>query len=216
MGHETIIARLSTLALSVPHARFAPPAPTAVASRGVAVATRVHRDRRARAWLSAPGSLTARLRQLGEVRVIRLRQGHAALRPRERALLASHHGHVREVLLLVDGRPAVWARSAVSAQAAHGAWRAIRGLGTRPLAELLFTDPAVRRAPLYAAPLRQHGAGASQRRRDWQEASPCALHGVTGAEPPPGWIRWSVFMRRQQPLIVQEAFAPWVLQMALP
>lgn len=123
-------------------------------------------------------------------------------------MLGCPHGHVREVLLLVDGRPAVWARSATSVLAARGAWRAIHGLGNRPLAELLFSDPAVRRAALQSAPLPAWGHGAQRRTRDWQ--------GVAPAVPAPHWIRWSVFQRHGQALLVQEAFAPWVLALQVP
>ncbi len=184
----------------------APNRPTApIAS---AAAQRRHTGRLARRWLSATGSLTARLKGLGTVRVIRLRQGHQALRPREQAMLGCPHGHVREVLLLVNDRPAVWARSATSVQAAQGAWRAIHGLGNRPLAELLFSDAAVRRAPLQSAPLRNVGPGARRRARDWQRVHP--------TEDRPHWIRWSVFERHGQALLVQEAFAPWVLAQQAP
>jgi chorismate--pyruvate lyase len=161
----------------------------------------------ARRWLSADGSLTARLRGLGAVRVSRLRQGHQLLTPAEQTLLGLRHGHVREVLLWVDERPAVWARSVVSVQGVKGAWRALRGLGNRPLAELLFADRAVRRQPLSARPLKRHERGGAHLRQAWPGGRAAA---------PPTWLRWSVFTRRGQVLLVQEAFSPWVLCRPLP
>jgi chorismate lyase len=158
------------------------------------------------------------LRGLGQVTVHKLRQGHRALLPMEQDLLGMSHGHVREVLLRVDGQVAVWARSVTPVGATRGAWRAMRGLGNRPLAELLFTDRAVRRAPLCARQLQRHEPGAATLRRDWAQAL-----GDLSVTPPtfsplgaPAWMRWSVFQRRGQPLLVQEAFAPWVLQQPLP
>lgn len=178
---------------------------------------RRHGQRAARRWLQATGSLTARLRGLGSVTVQKLRQGHQALRPVELRLLGLTHGHVREVLLRVDGQPAVWARSVTPVQATRGAWRAMRGLGNRPLAELLFADRSVRRAPLSARRLARHSPGAAGLGRDWalalQASTAGGPLGDTGA---PAWIRWSVFHRRGQPLLVQEAFAPWVLSRPLP
>jgi chorismate lyase len=166
----------------------------------------------ARQWLAATGSLTARLRGLGAVSVHKLRQGHQALLPLERQLLGIAHGHVRVVLLRVDGQPAVWARSVTPLGATRGAWRAMRGLGNRPLAELLFTDRAVRRAPLCARRLSRHAPGSAALHRDWRHA----LHSPPETAPTPHWMRWSVFHRRAQPLLVQEAFAPWVLTRPLP
>ncbi len=161
----------------------------------------------ARRWLFADGSLTARLRGLGPVAVTRLRQGHQALTPTEQGLLGLRHGHVREVLLRVDGQPAVWARSVTSVRGVQGAWRALRGLGNRPLAELLFTDRAVRRAPLASRRLKRHELGQAHLTHGWPD-EPRALT--------PTWVRWSVFTRRGQALLVQEAFSPWVLSQALP
>jgi len=114
---------------------------------------------------------------------------------------------VREVLLRVDGQPAVWARSVTGVSGVQGAWRALRGLGNRPLAELLFSDRAVHRAPLASRRLNRHELGHAHLTHGWPD--------VPGARAPT-WVRWSVFTRRGQALLVQEAFSPWVLSQALP
>ncbi len=207
--------------LSSPRPRRRPAAPQRSAAQGRARLPRGAGRQAigpARHWLNATGSLTARLRGLGQVTVHKLRQGHQALQPIEQDLLGMAHGHVREVLLRVDGQAAVWARSVTPVGATRGAWRAMRGLGNRPLAELLFTDRAVRRAPLCARRLQRHAPGAAVMRRDWAQArapstGPGSAPGPHGA---PAWMRWSVFHRRGQPLLVQEAFAPWVLRRPLP
>ena len=73
------------------------------------------------------------------------RQGRQVLWPQEREALGASEGHVREVVLLIDGRPAVWARSVTPLSAVKGPWQAMKGLGTRPLAELLFAHRRVHR-----------------------------------------------------------------------
>ena len=163
-----------------------------------------------RAWLAAPGSLTARLRSHGEVRVEVLDQGRRRLWPQERRALGCGVGHVREVILHVGDRPAVWARSSVSARAVKGPWRAIKGLGTRPLAELLFSHHAVSRGPLHACRIGPHGLEGGHLGRQWpgQAAGATPVRG-----PAPAWVRHSVFRHRGHPLQVMEAFAPWVLHL---
>ena len=103
-------------------------------------------------WLQAEGSLTARLRQFGPVQVQVQRQGHMALWVPEQQDVRQRGGYVREVVLLLNGRPAVWARSVTSMAASRGPWRALQGLGTRPLAELLFAARPVARACTFAPP----------------------------------------------------------------
>lgn len=153
------------------------------------------------AWLTAPGSLTARLRAHGQVQVQVQRQGSQRLWPEERRDLRCRSGHVREVVLLLNGRPVVWARSATSHQALQGSWKALTGLGTRPLAELLFQHRHVDREPLRVEKLIPHGRAASRLRAAW----PDAHH--------PLWARSSVFHQHGQALRVMESFAPWIARL---
>lgn len=170
-------------------------------------------QRRLTAWLCAPGSLTARLRAHGQVTVRVLCQGHLPLWPQEQAAIGCRSGHVREVMLMVGGRPAVWARSATPLIATQGAWRAIKGLGTRPLAELLFTHRQVRRGPLQARRLAATSREGARVRRSWCQHTPTSLPGPC---PPPEWARHSVFHHKGQPLQVLEAFSPWVGMLLTP
>ena len=156
-------------------------------------------------WLRAPGSLTARLRQHGRVEVQVQRQGRMALWVPEQQDLQQRSGYVREVVLLLNGRPVVWARSATSLAAIRGPWRAMQGLGTRPLAELLFAARPVARAPLRQQYLPPSGVMQSHIRRQWQQ-----LQQRTAADGIPLWARSSVFWHRCQALRVMEAFSPWV------
>lgn len=157
-------------------------------------------------WLVAPGSLSARLARAAPPFRVHLRaQGRASAWPGETAALglpANAALVVREVLLRAGGRPCVFARSATSARAARGTWRAIHGLGQRPLAELLFSRRDVRRTPLAIAWLPAAHPEAIAVRRAWAE---CA----SGPAPAGGWWRRdSVFWRGGQGLRVAEYFPP--------
>jgi chorismate--pyruvate lyase len=156
-----------------------------------------------RRWQHAPGSLTARLKALGErFEVLTLRQGVAPLLAEERRVLGSGRHLVREVILKVDGRPLVWARSVAPAHALAGPWRALAGLGARPLGQLLFDDARVARSPLVA---HRWGCGCKEYgrvRRDWLEFTGAGWPGAVVAG------RSSVFVRQGAKLRVFEAFAP--------
>lgn len=172
-------------------------------------------DARLRAWLQAQGSLTARLRAFGDVQVQVLRQGIQPLWPMEQAELQQRCGYVREVVLWVDGRPAVWARSATPLAAIKGPWRALRGLGTRPLAELLFASSHVLRSPLRMHRLPKGGAMQTYVAGQWQALAGCALLKQSAGNAP-RWMRSSVFWHTGHPLRVMEAFAPWVCALKQP
>ncbi|WP_374262475.1 chorismate lyase, partial [Zoogloea sp.] len=103
-----------------------------------------------RGWLSDDSSLTARIRaRCGRFSLTVVRQGKGVVLPDELAALGLHrHARLwqREVLLLADGEPVVFARSLVAATAIPADWHLLRGLGGRPLAAVLFDDPRVARS----------------------------------------------------------------------
>jgi chorismate lyase len=163
-----------------------------------------------RDWLRAPGSLSRRLARLGQrfdVQV--LRQGVAPFRALERlALGLPPRGLtvVREVILRVDGVPLVWARSAVHQRATTGPWRALKGLGTRPLAHLLYDDHRISRGELQPRRLARHGHTRRHAARQW------ALATGEAVSPQMLWSRNSVFSRSGAQLRVMELFAPGLAQ----
>ncbi len=114
---------------------------------------------RLRDWLQHSASLTARIR-LGcrQFAVMPQREGLARCAPWERSVLRLQGpAHVREVCLLADGVPVVWARTVTARRGLRGAWRFLAALGTRPLGARLFTDPRIERShfrflPRYVAP----------------------------------------------------------------
>jgi chorismate lyase len=129
-------------------------------------------------------------------------QGRRRVDRDERFLVAAHASAViREVCLVCNGTPVVFAHSVVAADALRGPWRAIAGLGTRPLGAALFADHRVRRYPLRQQKL---GRGHELYRRA------CA---VLGDEPPVLWARRSVFALGNSPILVTEVFLPSILDL---
>lgn len=165
------------------------------------------RQRPLRDWLAGEGSLTRRLRESGaDVQVLRLREGRSLPVPDEVASLRLARLRpvwVREVLLMAEGVPLVFAHSVTRPEALRGPWGALRGLGSRPLAEALFADPRIVRAPFL---FRKLAARHPLYRRAAHELQRFAI-----APPPELWARRSVFRRCGAPLMVTEVFLPAAL-----
>lgn len=160
-----------------------------------------------RSWLTDAGSLTARVRARCEhfsVTVISQAAGRPTLD--EAALLGlrpHEQAWVREVLLLADGVPVVYARSLVSRRHVRGAWHLFHGMGSRPLGAALFANPRIRRMPLTVA------------RLDARDARYHRAIEASGIRPVPRclWARRSVFRLRGRPLLVTEVFLPTIQQL---
>lgn len=158
-----------------------------------------------RRWLQAPGSLSARLAATGQrfgVQV--LSQGRQPLRADEAQALGAARqrvGYAREVMLRVDDRPMVLARTVTLHANSLGAWRSLRGLGTRPLADVLFTRSGITREPLSFTRLMPAGRLQRHVAMRWQQATgdPLPQRGPSA--------RRSVFRRRGCALLVMEVFA---------
>ena len=162
-------------------------------------------DRALRRWLQAPGSLSARLAarcERFEVRLLRQAKTRAWVHERGALSLRGEAALGREVLLCCDGEPLVLARSLVAARATRLAWRALKGLGTRPLADLLFGTRGAQRSALQFARFAPASREARWARQAWRQAtgSEWAARSV--------WARRSVFTLRGVPLSVMECFAP--------
>ena len=154
-----------------------------------------------RGWLTDDSSLTARIRaRCGRFSLQVVGQGKAGVLPDELAALGvQRHGALwqREVLLLADGEPVVFARSLVAATTIPAAWHLLHGLGGRPLAAVLFDDPRVRRSALEAARL-------DTRDFRWHRA----VQALGQPALPALWARRSAFRRHGVPLLVTEIFLP--------
>ncbi len=158
-----------------------------------------------RRWLSASGSLSARLAATGEVFSVHvLSQGRQPLTQDEALALGlgkRRLGYAREVVLRVDGKPMVFARSVTAHANAMGAWRSVQGLGNRPLADVLFRHLGICRAPLEFAQPKRHSPLQRHVSKAWFEAS--GAHASHAALP----ARRSVFTRHRAALLVMEVFA---------
>lgn len=197
---------MSSLFHAIRHPAFRPPG-----ERWLAYRSRAAAPARLRPWLHDPGSLTARVRarcSQFEVRV--LFQGPGKVHPDEAALLGLRAGArawLREVLLIADGRPVVFARSLLPRDNLRGAWQLFHGIGARPLGGALFADPAITRGML--ANLRLDVRDARYHR------ARAALAAEADAMPLPRslWARRSLFLLRKRALMVSEAFLPAILEL---
>ena len=157
-----------------------------------------------RDWLCEQRSLTRRLRthcsQPFSLELISQRWEQPL--SDERQILGLGLGRlalVRQVRLLCGDRPLVFARSVIPSRTLRGATRRLSQLGTRPLADLLFTHRSVTRGEIEFTLLRPGHV----------------LHGLTrqalqtGAAPL--WGRRSLFRFRKKPLLVSEMFSPRIV-----
>jgi chorismate--pyruvate lyase len=156
-------------------------------------------------WLMDHGSLTARIkRHCGKFGVLNQFEGLMCATHDETALLGvpqRQKVYTREVFLLADEKPVVFAHSVVAARHLCGAWQALQHLGNRSLGTLLFTHPQVARAPLnFRAP---------------KPAHPLYRRAVATLAAPPGklWARRSLFTLYGAPLLVTEVFLPDILKL---
>jgi len=155
-----------------------------------------------RRWLLDDSSLTARLIALGQgsFSVRRLLQAWQVPLLSERRLLQvapRQRALVREVVLQLDQRPVVFARSVFPLDSLAGELGHLRRLGHRSLGAILFRYPAMQRSPFELARV----AGDSSYLPAW-------LH-----QPEYAWARRSCFVIGGRRLLVSEvflqSFRPW-------
>lgn len=167
-------------------------------------ASRLHRREIPEAALRRlldPASLTRRIQAAcpGYFRVQVLAQGWA--RPQHNEVLAlgmrdGSWGFVREVHLLCDDKPWVYARTVIPRTTLTGPRRRLTRLKSRPLGAVLFADPSMRRAAVEIARL-----------TPCDKLYPAALRHLV-ERPPMIWGRRSLFTLGGKPLLVSEIFLP--------
>ena len=168
---------------------------------------------RQRRWLADEGSLTARLRQRSQRFAVRVLQ-QRLLRPGvdEQAALDSPAAvraptsrrpwaWGRDVLLIADGVPRIYAHSLLAQKHARGPWQLFAGMGERPLGAALFADQRIARQPLRFRRL-------DARHPLYRAAIQAA--GIDAGSVPFLWARRSVFTRSGKSLMVCEVFLPEV------
>lgn len=160
-----------------------------------------------RGWLTDTMSLTAKLMQhSGGFRVKKLRQQRGLCLADEwieLGLPRRMQVQEREVLLLCDERPVVYAHTVVPLAATASDWPFFGRLGERSLGTTLFGDPRVVRGDLQYARLReQHPLARRARDAAGEMARAFPLFG-----------RRCQYWRRNGALLVTELFLPTVLEL---
>lgn len=152
-------------------------------------------------WLLDPASLTRRLQGLcaGEFRVRVLSQVRGRPRQDEARVLGMRRGGlaiIRQVQLLCDEEPRVYARTVIPVSSLRGRLRRLARLGAQPLGAMLFADRGMRRGVVELARIRPGETLYADAVRDPRQA-----HGEI-------WGRRSVFRLAHKPLLVSEIFLP--------
>jgi chorismate--pyruvate lyase len=106
------------------------------------------------------------------------------------------HAYVREVMLLCNDVPVVFAHSVLPHPSLCGGWNGITRLGSRPLGEALFSDPRILRQSLAYHRVR-HDHPLFRAIAEQQTLTTRSL-----------WARRSVFCLNGHPLLVTEVFLP--------
>lgn len=150
-------------------------------------------------WLKDDRSLTSRVIAYcaGDFRVRLLQQKWGVPLSSEATILDVKQGEtsvIREVELLCDEQPLVFARTVIPATTLTGKARQLSTLGEKPLGAVLFADPATRRSKIQIA-------------RITQQHSVFAVAVQHLAETPAElWGRRTLFMYASKPLLVNEVF----------
>ncbi|VAW83650.1 Chorismate--pyruvate lyase [hydrothermal vent metagenome] len=152
-------------------------------------------------WLIDAQSLTKRLKAYSKhsFRVqLDSQQWERPLRSERQVLAMPDRGRalVRKVHLLVDETPVVYARTVIPEATLSGKYRGLGHLGCRPLGEVLFADPAMRRESMTFAQIKQGQALYDEAMVD--------MHQVSDAF----WGRRSLFWLKKECLLVSEFFLP--------
>lgn len=156
--------------------------------------------RRDHAWLINHDSLTARLQQRYAEFSVQTQYMQLARAMQDEiqllGLTSSQLATVREVLLVGNQQPVVFAHSVIPRKALRGPWHGLARLGNQPLGALLFANPQVKRTPLqYKKLTRQHPL--------YQKAVMHLQHAPTYL-----WARRSVFNLNCANILVTEVFLP--------
>lgn len=154
-----------------------------------------------RPWLLERGSLTARVKKQYPVFSVALlsqswRKPHVDEQPMLRIKTASQ-AWVREVMLMGNGRPRVFAHSVIARQDLRGPWSRLRTIGRVPLGAALFANPRVMRGPLQFCKLRAH-----------HPLHQAVCHYHPQLQQSPLWARRSLFCLHRHLLLVTEVFLP--------
>lgn len=103
---------------------------------------------------------------------------------------------VRKVHLLVDETPVIYARTVIPKATLSGKYRGLGHLGCRPLGEVLFADPVMRRESMVFSQIKPD--------QDLYDEAMVDVNQVSDAF----WGRRSLFWLKKECLLVSEFFLP--------
>ena len=150
-------------------------------------------------WLLDPSSLTARLKQHCQefrVQVLGQRIENCSSDESNEDIHAGEQVLVREVLLLCDDIPQVFARSLLPLRSLTGNEEQLAKLGEQSLGQVLFNHPDLKRKGIEVASFDQQSSVAEL----------ANYYNLSVSEPL--WGRRSVFVVDEKPLMVAEIFLP--------
>jgi chorismate lyase len=165
-------------------------------------------------WLIGTGSLTARLQR----RYVRFAVKPVAVKyakpiQDEAALLhlpAYKAALIREVLLIGNNQPVVFAHSVLPRASLRGAWNGLGRLGTKPLGAALFANPVVKRTPLSYKKLSKNHVLYGRAVKHLQNQLLNTQQLVQN--PTYLWARRSIFSLNCANILVTEVFLPHLLE----
>jgi chorismate--pyruvate lyase len=156
-------------------------------------------------WLIDNGSLTARLQQrFRKFAVEPIAVKYANLIQDEAVLLSQPNyktALLREVLLMGDNQPVVFAHSVLPRASLRGAWNGLGKLGNKPLGATLFANPKVKRTTLSYKKLTSNHAL-------YQHATRHLTQNPVVKKPSYLWARRSIFSLNCAKIMVTEVFLP--------
>jgi chorismate--pyruvate lyase len=159
-------------------------------------------------WLIDNGSLTSRLQQHYSTFAVKpISVKYAKLIQDEAALLHQPNYQIaliREVLLMGDNQPVVFAHSVLPRASLRGAWNGLGRLGNKPLGATLFANPVVKRTALSYKKLTPNHAL-------YQHATRHLAQEPEMMKPRYLWARRSIFSLSCANIMVTEVFLPQLL-----
>jgi chorismate--pyruvate lyase len=157
-------------------------------------------------WLLRQGALTQALRALGSLTLNVLAEypaGACADEAHRLELSVRTPVWVREIVISINGKQCIAARSVTPLGASHGVWQGMRQLRSRPLADILYDDAAITRSNFEVARLNKRTALYRTVQSVITDFHPCHPLPTTML-----LARRSVFWRKRSPLLVAECFLP--------
>ncbi|MBO1927780.1 chorismate lyase [Thiomicrorhabdus sp. 6S2-11] len=166
--------------------------------------SRITPSRKIHDWLKTPTSLTAKLRNLCpelEVQVLsECFEAPLVSEAQKLGLAMDEEVWIRCVLLKCNGNHWVYARTVIPAMGPHNPWQELQKLGNKPLGEVLFEMPSVKRSSFEFS---------KDSLNYWPHLMPHMNNPMLGKLP--GFARRSIFEERGAPLLLTEVFLPGLL-----